>query len=89
MTEMNINMGKRLRASTEKDIHVGCGTRESWLVTQVGTSAPIASYRLRVHAMAFARAVAFRGHGDVVVHEIDGRITRHLRPSLTYPTTLD
>jgi hypothetical protein len=39
--------------------------------------------------MAFARAVAFSRHVEMLVHETDGRITRHKRASLTYPISLN
>jgi hypothetical protein len=39
--------------------------------------------------MAFARAVAFGSNSEMIVHEPDGRMTRHARATLSYPTALD
>jgi hypothetical protein len=48
----------------------------------------MARYTVREHAMAFARAVAYSRHAEMLVHENDGRIVRHARSSLTYPISL-
>jgi uncharacterized protein DUF2188 len=71
------------------DIHVGRGESGAWLVTRGGQRTELASYRLRDHAMAFARAVAFSRHVEMIVHDLNGRGTLHKRASLTYPVSLD
>lgn len=71
------------------DIHVKRSKRELWEVIQGNTATILASYRLKGHAMALARAVAFNGRVEMIVHDIDGGTTRHARASLTYPTLLE
>lgn len=78
----------RILASS-RDFHVICGADQLWRVEQEGHPSALSSYRLRVHAMAFARAVAFAAHADMVVHDAAGIRTRHSRASLSYPTSLD
>lgn len=70
------------------DIHVSQDRSKTWLVTERGRRLEIASYRVRAHAMAFARAVAYGRRAEMVVYETDGRVVRHARTSLTYPTSL-
>ena len=70
------------------DIHVSQDRSDTWLVVEHGTRSEVARYRVRAHAMAFARAVAFGRRVEMVVHENDGSIVRHARTSLTYPTSL-
>ena len=79
----------RISVKSDHDIHVERGESEAWHVTRGGHRTPVGSYRLRDHAMAFARAVAFNRHVEMVVHDINGCITRYQRASLTYPTSLD
>ncbi len=70
------------------DIHVSRDRGSAWLVTERGRRSEMARYRMREHAMAFARAVAYGRRAEMIVHEIDGRVVRHARTSLTYPTLL-
>ncbi|HEX2839649.1 DUF2188 domain-containing protein [Hyphomicrobium sp.] len=72
-----------------RDVHVIRGPSKLWTVAQEGHVATSANYRVRAHAIAFARAVAFAAHADMIVHEPAGRSTRHPRASLSYPTSLD
>jgi hypothetical protein len=72
-----------------RDIHVVRGPGEYWLVRQDGQILASSSYRVRAHAMAFARAVAFQVHADMIVHDRCGVRTRYGRASLSYPTSLD
>jgi hypothetical protein len=83
-----MNMSSPPRTASEKDVHVSRGKRELWFVTAAAFSVPLGAYKLRDHAMAFARALAFSSHGEMIVHDIDGRRTRHSRSSLTYPVVL-
>ena len=76
-------------ATSASDVHVVRGPGQLWTVAQDGQIATSAKYRLRGHAVAFARAVAFAAHSDMIVHEPTGCSTRHLRASLSYPTSLD
>lgn len=71
------------------DIHVMRGPGEAWLVARGGRVVASANYRLRAHAVAFARAFAFNAHADMIVHDSGGHTTRHARASLSYPTALD
>lgn len=71
-----------------RDIHVMRGPGEAWMVAQGGRFLT-SNYRLRAHAIAFARAVAFGARADMVVHDLGGRKTRHTRASLSYPISLD
>jgi hypothetical protein len=77
---------KKLRC--DNDIHVGRSENKYWLVTRGGQRTELGSYRLKDHAMAFARAVAFNLHVEMIVHELYGHNTRHHRASLTCPTSL-
>jgi hypothetical protein len=72
-----------------RDIHVVRGPGEAWMVAQGGQFLATTNYRLRAHAMAFARAVAHSVHADMIVHDRGGRSTRHTQASLSYPTSLD
>lgn len=72
-----------------RDIHVMRGADEAWSVKRGEMPLAASSYRLRAHAVAFARAVAHRAHADMIVHDLCGRSTRHTRASLSYPTSLD
>jgi hypothetical protein len=85
---MNPNKGQPWNSYADTDIHVGQGENKAWLVQQ-GQLPNLASCRLKDHAIAFARAVAFSRRVEMIVHEINGRALRHARPSLTYPVRLD
>jgi hypothetical protein len=71
-----------------RDIHVVRGADEAWLVKR-GKMPLSSSYRVRAHAMAFARAVAYSARADMIVHDLSGAKTRHTRASLSYPVSLD
>jgi hypothetical protein len=87
--EMTVKEGRLQKiVKCDDDIHVGRGENKSWLVTRGNQRTELASYRLKNHAMAFARAVAFSRHAEMIVHDRDGRSTRHQRAALTYPTSL-
>jgi len=75
--------------TTGRDIHVVRGPDENWLVKQGTILLASASYRVRAHAMAFARAVAYGAHADMIVHDLSGATTLHTRASLSYPVVLD
>ena len=77
------------RITSFRDVHVIRGHGQRWTVAQEGQIATAANYRLRSHAVAFARAFAFAAHADVIVHELAGHSTRYTRTSLGYPTLLD
>ena len=79
----------RITVKRDDDIHVEHDESGAWHVTRGEQRTSVGSYRLRGHAMAFARTVAFSGHVEMIVHEINGRIARHQRASLTYPISLD
>jgi uncharacterized protein DUF2188 len=70
------------------DVHVSQDPGNAWLVTERGRRSEMARYRMREHAMAFARAVAYGRRAEMIVHEIDGSVVRHARSTLTYPTSL-
>ena len=72
-----------------QSIHVGLDFDARWFVA-CGTERPVlASFRLREHAEAYARALAYSRHVEMVVHSAGGGMVRHARASLTYPTFLD
>jgi len=48
----------------------------------------LARYPSQNGAMAFARALAYSRHVDVVVQQQDGSSSRHAGASLTYPRDL-
>jgi len=70
-------------------INVAQAESGSWLVSRGTRRLPVRAFRLKAHAMAFGRALAFNRHVEMIVHDLDGRSTRHQRASLTYPTSLD
>ena len=71
----------------DNDIHVERDEDGVWFVTQGGLPTPLGSFRVQGYAEAFARAVAFSRHVEMVVHEIEGHMTRYKRASLTYPSS--
>lgn len=84
----NVMTDDRIEAFGD-DIHVLRGPGDGWRVRQGDEFVSSANYRLRAHAMAFARAFAFSSHADMIVHGRGGLRTRHAHASLSYPTTLD
>ncbi len=78
-----------LAGTRRRDVHVARGPKTTWLVRRGSQPAELVSYRLKAHAMAFARALAFSTGVDMIVHDLDGVVTRYSRASLTYPTWLD
>jgi hypothetical protein len=87
---MNIGNRERPDHKDDNDIHVEWrGGKKAWFVTRRGHLTGMGSYRLRHHAMAFARAVAFSRHVEMIVHDLNGLVTRHQRAALTYPASLD
>ncbi len=81
--------GRRRGPLSNSNFHVGIGLGEVWVVTRHGAAVSATRYRLKCHAMAFARAMAFRSDVEMIVHELDGHMVVHQRPSLTYPIALD
>ena len=79
----------RMSFKSDEDVHVERDESEAWHVTRGGQRGPVSGFRLRDHAMAYARAVAFNRHVEMIVHGINGRIMRYQRASLTYPVSLD
>ena len=79
----------RYSAKIGNDIHVERDESALWQVYGGDQRMSVVSFRCRGYAMAFARAVAFSRHVEMLVHETDGRITRHKRASLTYPISLN
>ena len=71
------------------DIHVGLDPEDTWSVSAGPDRPPLASFRVRLHAVAFARAVAFSRGVEMIVHDAGGSLIRHPRASLTYPARLD
>lgn len=69
-------------------IHVSPDGATTWLVQPGWQRESFGSYRSRRSAVAFASALAFRRRVDMIIHELDGRIVRHLSASLTYPILL-
>lgn len=73
----------------DDDIHVELDASEAWHVTRGSQRQHVDSYRFKHHAMAYARAVAYGLHAELVSHDPNGRVTRHARASLTYPVCLE
>jgi len=61
----------------------------SWLVSQGTRRLPMRAFRLKAHAMAFGRALAFSRRAGLYVYGPDGCATQQARQTLTYPITLD
>lgn len=72
---------------TEKSIHVERSVCGSWSVNsdygQISRS-----FRLRAHAVAFGRAVAFTTGSTLFFYYADGSRVRQTRASMTYPLVL-
>lgn len=69
-------------------IHVRRDADDRWRIASGGDRPMLGSYRTRASAEAFARALAYSRHVELIVHDMGG--TRHYaRPALTYPTSLD
>jgi hypothetical protein len=79
----------RTAAAVRLDIHVGLDPEDTWSVSAGPDRPPLASFRVRLHAVAFARAVAFSRGVEMIVHDAAGASIRHPRASLTYPARLD
>lgn len=86
---MTRNARARTAADRGDDVHVKRNESDTWQVTRGNHQPTVGSYRLKCHAVAFASAVAFGSRVEMIVHECDGRVSRHRRASLTYPTALD
>ena len=86
---MNIDRREPDARDRVADIHVGWrNDRKAWQITRSGQ--PMASrFRIKEHAVAFARAVASSRDAELVVSEVNGQVTRHRKDTLSYPTTLD
>ncbi|MDX2306978.1 MAG: hypothetical protein NW216_01935 [Hyphomicrobium sp.] len=78
-----------LRFNDAQSIHVGLDFDKRWFVACGADRPVLASFRLQWHAEAFARAMAYSRHVEMVVHPVRGGTVRHARASLTYPTILD
>lgn len=59
-----------------------------WRVAETGAD-ELETFRLKAHALAFARAVALSRGVDLFVAGRNGGGVRQGRHTLTYPTTLD
>lgn len=77
------------RFNETQSIHVGLDFDKHWFVACGADRPVLASFRLKGHAEAYARAVAYSRHVEMVVHPVSGGVVRHARASLTYPTILD
>jgi hypothetical protein len=77
------------RLNDANNVHVGLDFDERWFVARGAERPVLASFRLKSHAEAYARAVAYSRHVEMVVHPACGGTVRHARASLTYPTFLD
>jgi len=73
-----------------RDVHVAWQSdRRDWQVAPVNHSDLARNFRLKAHALAFARAVALSLDAELVERDSTGRVKRHGKESLSYPTTLD
>ena len=68
-------------------IHVQRKCSGDWLV-RGGAGRHMRSFRLREHALAFGRAMAFAGRLKLFLHDEDGSEIRQTRASMTYPRVL-
>lgn len=72
------------------DAHVSLDDNGAWIVSRGERCSHIVGrYRRKVHAMAFARAVAYSRRGEMIVHCLNARPVRHSTETLTYPIHLD
>jgi hypothetical protein len=69
-----------------KDVYVVQGVSGDWVVSN--RKRRLACYQSQHGAMAFARALAYSRHVDVVVQPQDGSSSRHAGASFTYPRNL-
>lgn len=73
-----------------RDVHVAWQSdRKNWQVAPVNHENLARNFRLKAHALAFARAVASSRHAELIERDPSGRVIRHGKDSLSYPTRLD
>ena len=68
------------------DVYVVEGASGDWVVSNQKRT--LARYQSQHGAMAFARALAYSRHVDVVVQQQDGSSSRHTGATFTYPRDL-
>jgi hypothetical protein len=71
------------------EISVSRANNGSWLVSQRRPNRALQTFRLKVHALAFARAVAHSRGAPLYVHDVGGTRSQECPGSLTYPVRLD
>jgi uncharacterized protein DUF2188 len=72
-----------------KDIYVTRITNGSWLVGKGSERLPKRTFKIKDHAIAFGRAVAFSRGSRLYIHGSDGIGVLQAKESLTYPVTLE
>lgn len=71
------------------DVHVERIAGGAWCVT-AGPAASNLTFRIRDHAVAFAKALAHSRRSDLYLHAADGKsMRRQATSSLTYPLAID
>jgi len=87
---MNDNLWEPAARKQSRDVHVAWQSdRKNWQVAPVNHDNLARNFRLKAHALAFARAVASSRHVELIERDRHGHVTRHERETLSYPTTLD
>jgi hypothetical protein len=67
------------------DLRVSQLPSGSWLVARVADNLPTRVFRLKAHAIAYARALAFTGDVRLCIYGPDGVGVIQAKESLTYP----
>lgn len=71
---------------TMSAIHIGQVAGNGWQVN--GGNRGTRHFRIREHALAFGRALAFSTQSELLLSESDGSTVRQTRASMTYPRDL-
>lgn len=71
------------------DVFLSQSETGRWTIRRGGSDAPVRSFAVREHGLAYARAVACSVRGGLHVMGRHGRYVPQLPASLTYPSRLD
>jgi hypothetical protein len=77
------------QALCQNRVAVGLRSDGRWMVSRGAEGAPLRSFRVKEHALAYARAVALSLRSVLYVRNRCGIEARQLGKTLTYPVKLD
>lgn len=70
-------------------VRVALQIDKKWIVNRGVHQRALHSFRLKSHAIAYARAISFSNKIPLFVNDRTGQAMRQSSASLTYPTSLD